>query len=140
MRSGKVAIIPRVTTTIYVNSLKVLRRQFPLKLGYAITVHAAQGMTLSRVVFNTRAPVFAHGQMYVALSRVQKTQGLLILTRPVSVELDGERGVSLSNILYQPFIKFAAGGQRVIHVSCNAYDEREDLPPEPMDIAHAQYP
>ena len=55
----------------------VSRVQLPLKLAWALTVHKAQGMTLSRVELEV-GDAFDHGQVYVALSRAQSRQGLWI--------------------------------------------------------------
>ncbi len=56
--------------------------QFPVKLAWAITIHKSQGLTFDKAVIDlTRAP-FAHGQLYVALSRLRTLDGL-VLTRPV---------------------------------------------------------
>ncbi len=46
-------------------------KQFPLMLGYAITIHKAQGKTLNKVVLDISRGAFAHGQTYVALSRTR---------------------------------------------------------------------
>ena len=46
--------------------------QFPLQLGYAITIHKAQGKTLDKVIINIDKGAFDHGQLYVALSRTRK--------------------------------------------------------------------
>ncbi len=46
-------------------------RQFPLNLGYAMTIHKAQGKTLPAVKIDISRGAFAHGQTYVALSRTR---------------------------------------------------------------------
>ena len=58
-------------------------RQFPLKVAYAITVHKSQGKTFDRVVVDLTGGAFAHGQVYVALSRCTTFEGL-VLRRPLS--------------------------------------------------------
>ena len=53
------------------------RTQIPLVAGWALTVHKAQGMTLSRVIVNLRHS-FEPGQDYVALSRAESLAGLKV--------------------------------------------------------------
>lgn len=57
--------------------------QFPLRLGWAITIHKSQGMTLERLFLNTPRRLFAPGQTYVALSRARTMDGLRLL-RPLT--------------------------------------------------------
>ncbi len=49
-------------------------RQFPIKLGWAVTIHKAQGLTLESCSIDLGQGAFATGQTYVALSRC-KTLG-----------------------------------------------------------------
>ena len=44
-------------------------KQFPLKLGWAVTIHKAQGLTLESCSIDLGHGAFATGQTYVALSR-----------------------------------------------------------------------
>ncbi len=58
-------------------------RKFPLKLGWAISIHKSQGMTMEACVVDMGARgAFAHGMAYVALSRVVRAAGLYLL-RPL---------------------------------------------------------
>ncbi len=56
--------------------------QFPLMLAWAVTIHKGQGKTFDRVIIDIGKGTFAHGQMYVALSRCT-TLGGIILKKPV---------------------------------------------------------
>ena len=53
-------------------------KQFPLNLGYAMTIHKAQGKTLDTVVVDISRGAFAHGQVYVALSRTRNSADMHI--------------------------------------------------------------
>ncbi len=58
--------------------------QIPLKLGWAVTIHKSQGLTLDAVAIDA-ANAWDSGQVYVALSRVKNLNGLLLCQRiPVS--------------------------------------------------------
>ena len=50
--------------------------QFPLRLAWAITIHKSQGQTFDDVVIDVGHGAFAHGQVYVALSRCTKLEGI----------------------------------------------------------------
>lgn len=54
-------------------------KQFPLMLGYAMTIHKSQGKTLSKVVIDISRGAFAHGQTYVALSRTRHAKDMHIV-------------------------------------------------------------
>ena len=55
-------------------------KQFPLNLGYAMTIHKAQGKTLDAVVVDISRGAFAHGQTYVALSRTRSATDMHVAT------------------------------------------------------------
>ncbi|MCK5543360.1 MAG: AAA family ATPase [Desulfobacterales bacterium] len=56
--------------------------QYPLKLAWAITIHKSQGLTFEKAIIDAKA-AFAHGQVYVALSRCKTFEGM-VLSSPIS--------------------------------------------------------
>ncbi|KAI9128729.1 hypothetical protein K1719_000212 [Acacia pycnantha] len=60
-------------------SFTMTRRQFPIIISFAITINKSQGQSMANVGLYLPSPVFSHGQLYVALSRVKSSKGLKIL-------------------------------------------------------------
>ena len=58
----------------------MIRRRYPLRPAYAATCSGSQGSTLYRVVVDVRSSPFAHGHLYVALSRVNNSSAIRVLT------------------------------------------------------------
>ncbi|KZT26333.1 hypothetical protein NEOLEDRAFT_1063494 [Neolentinus lepideus HHB14362 ss-1] len=65
-------LIPRINFTYQLPSgHTLLQRQFPLALAYTTTFNSCQGLTLDKVGIDLTRPVFSHGQLYTALSRIR---------------------------------------------------------------------
>jgi ATP-dependent DNA helicase PIF1 len=58
---------------------KLNRRQFPIIVSYAMTINKSQGQSLDFVGIYLPKPVFSHGQIYVAVSRVKSKKGIKLL-------------------------------------------------------------
>jgi ATP-dependent DNA helicase PIF1 len=68
---GTIVPLPRIdfTTSEADFPFIMVRRQFPVRLAFAMSINKAQGQSKKRVGLYLKRPVFAHGQTYVALSR-----------------------------------------------------------------------
>ena len=65
----------------------LVRKQLPLRLAWALTIHKSQGSTLTRAILDISS-TFEAGQAYVSLSRVKDIDGLWM-----------EKPIRMSNIL-----------------------------------------
>ncbi|RXW13239.1 hypothetical protein EST38_g12616 [Candolleomyces aberdarensis] len=90
-------LIPRITFQTELKSGHTLcRRQFPLAPAYATTFNSCQGLTLDRVGVDLTSPVFSHGQLYTAISRIRNRNDGMILLPP------GE--ASTTNVTYHEIL------------------------------------
>lgn len=84
-RKGRIVDIPRIqlnTSTGHSHLPFILyRRQFPVRLAYALTINKSQGQTFQRVGIYIERPIFAHGQLYVALSRCVSRENIRVFIR-----------------------------------------------------------
>ena len=57
---------------------QLVHRQFPLAPAYATTFNSCQGLTLDKIGVDLSKPVFSHGQLYTALSRIRHRRDAII--------------------------------------------------------------
>ena len=69
-------------------------KQFPIKLGWAVTIHKSQGLTLDSCSVDLGTGAFATGQAYVALSRCRSLNSLHL-----------QRELKISDALVDPDIQ-----------------------------------
>jgi ATP-dependent DNA helicase PIF1 len=95
---GDVVYIPRICLTVKDPKwpFTLHRRQFPIRICYAMTINKSQGQTLAAVGLYLKTPVFTHGQFYVAVSRVTSRKALRILIE----NEDGTCGSETRNIVF----------------------------------------
>ncbi|XP_075096211.1 uncharacterized protein LOC142161669 [Nicotiana tabacum] len=97
--AGDKVFIPRMTLTPSDARIpfKFQRRQFPVIISFAMTINKSEGQSLCNVGLFLKKPVFTHGQLYVALSRVTSRKGLKILC----YDEDGKITNEATNVVYK---------------------------------------
>ncbi|XP_026430889.1 ATP-dependent DNA helicase PIF1-like [Papaver somniferum] len=100
---GNRVFMPRILMTTPETSLPFIlhRRQFPVRICYAMTINKSQGQSLPNVGVYLEEPVFSNDQLYVAISRTTRRQGLKILIKKNGKETDGDE--SYQNMLLRQF-------------------------------------
>jgi hypothetical protein len=78
---GQLRVIPRIKLNATDTGLAIAfsRKQFPIRLCFAMIINKSQGQSFYIVGLDLRTPVFTHGQFYVAVSYTSSVEGLSIL-------------------------------------------------------------
>ena len=80
---GEEICIPRIDLEPSESTLpfRMKSHQFPLILAFAMTINKSQGQSFNHVGVYLPEPVFAHGQLYVALTRGRYHENLKVLVK-----------------------------------------------------------
>lgn len=99
--STEIVTIPRICFKFSAgrSGIEMIRRQFPVKLAYALTINKSQGQTLDCVGVDLRNNVFAHGQLYVALGRVRSSDHVKVLVPEENINNLGQ--IFTKNVVYR---------------------------------------
>ena len=92
-------LIPRITLRPKDReySFEWCRRQFPVRVAFAMTINKSQGQTLLNVGVWLSDPCFAHGQLYVCISRVGSSKNIKFAIR----KKDELKWNSTRNVVYR---------------------------------------
>lgn len=95
---GECFLIPRISLTCNSETgVQFTRRQFPIRVAFAMTINKSQGQTLERAGVYLPRPVFSHGQLYVAASRVGTPNAIRFLLP--------KGKTSTTNVVYTELLK-----------------------------------
>ncbi|GHU67339.1 helicase [Bacteroidia bacterium] len=129
--------------------------QYPLKLAWAITIHKSQGLTFERAVIDAQSS-FAHGQVYVALSRCKTLEGMVLRTpirhrsiindstvssftqrieqnQPDSVQLQSA-SIAYQHELLKELFTFTVFRNRILYLEKMASEHASILPKPTLDL------
>ena len=109
---GDRVFIPRIT---FIPSnlqlpFDMRRRQFPIRLAFGMTINKSQGQTMSMLTLYLATPVFSHGQLYVAFSRVRSSDAIKVFL-PENAHDDNVNNSKMdctTNFVYKEVLQLAA--------------------------------
>ncbi|KAK8933194.1 hypothetical protein KSP39_PZI015626 [Platanthera zijinensis] len=81
---------------------ELTRKQFPIRLSFALTINKSQGQTVHKVGIYLTSHVFTHGQLYVALSRGMSSSATTLLIKRGSVT--GHDGMHTKNVVFKELL------------------------------------
>jgi hypothetical protein len=95
--AGQKVFIPRVANEPGEdeNAFKFTRRQFPIRVCFSMTINKSQGQSVKYVGLDLRSPAFAHGQFYVAVSRVTSVYNIKAIWN------ERDRVAKTQNVVYK---------------------------------------
>ena len=99
--AGEPAFIPRLVLTTDTSSalpFNLRRRQFPIRIAFGISINKSQGQSLRVIGVLLSIPIFAHGQLYVALSHAIDYDHIYIALSSISTT------ISIINIVYREIL------------------------------------
>jgi hypothetical protein len=105
--AGTTAVIPRIDITPSPDTdipIPITRRQFPVRVAFAMTINKSQSQSLTHVGIYLPQPVFGHGQLYVSMSRSAIPTNTKILIENVpgrQGKFNQKPGTYTKNVVYQ---------------------------------------
>ncbi|XP_073354937.1 uncharacterized protein [Aegilops tauschii subsp. strangulata] len=116
--AGRRVFLPRIPLCPSDNDMfpfKFKRKQFPVRLSFAMTINKAQGQMIPVVGVYLPNPVFSHGQLYVALSRATTKINIKILIEKEREKENGKKQSSKSKKRKRPTLPLQTSMKNIVY-------------------------
>ena len=80
------------------SSFSIIRTQFPFRLAYCLTYNKSQGQSSKGVIMDVTYPPFAHGHLYVALTRCRFYKRIAFYGLESQIERDEQNEINCINV------------------------------------------